>query len=93
MNLDHSHLDKYSRIAQWAYGVVAAVNVLMFFSPAGDLNNLAIALLLVVLIMAQKSIDGWRETAQAWRVAATGWQESAASWRALAERWRSEKWN
>jgi hypothetical protein len=83
----------YSRIARWVYAVVAAVNLACFWFYPFDLNYIAIALLMVVLIYAQKGVDAWRESAQAWRETAAEWQKSATSWRALAERWRSEKWN
>lgn len=76
-------LDRYSRIAQAAYAVVAAVN-LLFFCWQGGIDKLSLALLLGVLIVNQRGLDQWRHAANEWRHAAKTWQETADHWRAAA---------
>lgn len=70
-------LVKVSLAARWAYGVVAVVDLLAFIYGDHDMNLLANIMLLVVLIMNQGVIDGWRETSMAWRIAAERWRERA----------------
>jgi hypothetical protein len=71
------NLDLYSRIARWVFGVVAVVNLACFWFYPFDLNYIAIAMLMVVLIYNQKAVDAWRESAQAWLEAAENWRELA----------------
>lgn len=69
----------FSRIAIPTYGVIAVINLAVFFlAPSGDLNNISIVMLMGALIANQKGVDAWREAAQAW-------QQAAEKWRDLAE--------
>lgn len=73
-------MDRASRICVAAYALTAALNVVSFVVGHHDLNKLTVAVLFCVLIMGQKSIDDWRQAAQAWR-------QSAETWREMAERY------
>lgn len=63
-------MDRISAVSRWLYAAIAVANVLIFLYGGHDMNNVAIAALMVTLIFSQRATDMWRETAGIWREAA-----------------------
>lgn len=74
-----------SLAARIVYAAVALANVALFLFFHGDVNNILIALLLVMFIANQRSVDLWRGSALTWREVAEHWRETSAMWRKAAE--------